>query len=240
MKAANTAMQNFQSRLAPAAMDPQQLLTRRGAFIRAAAAASLATSLSAFATPPDWGQTPLVAPQAFWTQPRWVWLKRPDTSEEIRLVYWADGQLIESAYQQVSWFLRDRRFQTMLAGGSPVISNAISTGKLKTDQLTPWAMMDPIVLDILYAYCSWLQTYGFSRPLMVTSGFRHFITNGLTEGAALASWHPKAGAVDFYIPGIPIEQVARFGAWLAGGGVGLYRSKNFTHVDRGRVRSWTS
>lgn len=224
--------------LAP--LDPQGLLSSRRSFLRAAVAASLTTSLTAFATPPDWGKTPAQAPAAFWNQERWVWLKRPDTGETIRLVYWANGQLIEQAYQQISWFLRDRRFEKMIATDSPVIAKAIGLGRVTKQQVTPWALIDPIVLDILYAYCSWLQIYNLGRPLMVTSGFRHFITNEMTEGAALASWHPKAGAVDFYIAGVPVEQVARFGTWLAGGGVGLYRQKNFTHVDRGRVRSWTS
>jgi uncharacterized protein YcbK (DUF882 family) len=224
----------------PGPLDPQQFLSSRRAFVCAAAAMSLATSISALATVPDWGKTPSQVPSAFWTQERWVWLKRPDTGEEIRLVYWANGQLIQQAYQQISWFLRDRRFEKMMATDSPVIAKAIGVGRVTKQQITPWALMDPIVLDILYAYSSWLQAYGLARALMVTSGFRHFITNELTEGAVLASWHPKAGAVDFFIPGVPVEQVARFGTWLAGGGVGLYLKKNFIHVDRGSVRHWRS
>ena len=62
----------------------------------------------------------------------------------------------------------------------------------------------------------------------------------MTEGSVRDSWHTKAGAADLFVPGVPIEQVSRCGTWLAGGGVGLYRDKNFTHVDRGRVRSWVS
>lgn len=225
---------------APAPMDPLKLLDGKRAFLKAAAAVPLATCLSAFASAPDWGKTPQQAPGAFWTQERWVWLKRADTGEEIRLVYWANGQLIPQAYENISWFLRDRRFEKMLASDSPVIANAVSLGRVTKQQLTPWALMDPVVLDILYAHCAWLNAYGLARPLMVTSGFRHFITNLLTEGAALASWHPKGGAVDFFISGVPAELVARFGSWLAGGGVGLYPNKNFIHVDRGRVRIWTS
>lgn len=223
-----------------APMDPQGFLSRRRALLGAVAAIAGATSLSAFGVEPDWGKTSIQPPSSFWTQPRWVWLKHATTGEEIRFVYWADGQLIQSAYEQASWFLRDRRFEKMLKANDPVIKNAVSAGKVKAAQLTPWALMDPIVLDILYAHGAWLQVYGMPRALMVTSGFRHFITNALTEGAALAGWHPKAGAADFFIPGVPVEQVARFGRYLAGGGVGLYPSKNFIHVDRGRVRSWTT
>ncbi len=222
----------------PAPLDPQALMTRRGALGFAAACLAGATSLSAFGATPEFGLSPQTAPGAFWSQPRWVWLKRADTGEEVRLVYWADGKLIPDAYKAISWFLRDRRFQSWMATDSPVIAKAVRDGRISPAQVTPWAMMDPVVLDICYAYGSWLQLYGLARPLLATSGFRHFLSNELTEGAALASWHPKGGALDFHIPGVPVEYVARFGQWLAGGGVGLYRSKNFTHVDRGRVRSW--
>lgn len=221
-------------------LDPQGFLSTRRALIGALAAAAISTNLPAFAVTPEWGKSPAEISGDFWTQQRWVWLKRAGTNEEIRLVYWANGQLIPEAYQQLSWFLRDRRFEQMLSTESPIITKAVSSGRLTPAQKTPWALMDPVTLDILYAYSAWLHVYGLSRPLMVTSGFRHFISNEQTEGAALASWHPKAGAVDFYIPGVSVEQVARFGQWLAGGGVGLYLKKNFTHVDRGRVRSWQS
>lgn len=223
----------------PAPLDPLALLLegRRG-FLRAGIATALATSTAAFATAPDWGKQEKAAPAAFWTQERWVWLKHAVTGEEIKTVYWANGKLIEDAYQKISWFLRDRRFERMVASDDRVILSAIKSGRLSKAQITPWALFDPIVLDIAYAHCAWLHVYGLSRPLLVTSGFRHFLTNEMTEGAALAGWHPKAGALDFFVPGVPVEQVARFGTWLAGGGVGLYRKKNFTHVDRGRVRQW--
>lgn len=221
-------------------LDPQEFHGTRRKLIAALAAAATATCLPAFAVAPDWGKSPVGVSGDFWTQPRWVWLRRAGTNEEIKVVYWANGQLIPEAYRQISWFLRDRRFEAMLSSDSPVIAKAERSGRLSAAQKTPWALMDPVVLDILYCYSAWLAVYGLSRPLMVTSGFRHFISNEMTEGAALAGWHPKAGAVDFFIQGVPVEQTARFGQWLSGGGVGLYPKKNFTHVDRGRVRTWQS
>lgn len=193
-------------------------------------------SLSAFSVNPVWGSEVITPPVAFWSAPRWVWLKR--TGEEIRLTYWADGKLDPAAHQQISWFMRDLRFETLINTKSPVIQKAIRQGELTEAQITPWALMDPVVLDILYAHCAWLSFYGLSRALELTSGFRHWLTNAMTEGAARDSQHTKAGAADFFIPGVATEQVARFGIWLAGGGVGLYRSKNFIHVDRGRFRNW--
>ena len=174
----------------------------------------------------------------FWSMPRWVWLKRAGNGEEIKLEYWREGQLDPIAYQRISWFLRDLRFQTLLKSGSPLIHQALDSGRISKAELSPWMMMDPILLDILYAYSAWLRFYGVSRPVLVTSGLRHVLTNALTEGAARDSWHTSGGAADIVIEGVPSASVASFGRWLSGGGVGLYVQKNFVHVDRGRVRSW--
>lgn len=181
---------------------------------------------------------PIAAGVEFWLHPRWVWLHRPVTGETIRTVYWQDGQIIESAYREISWFLRDVRFERMLKSSSPVITNALDRGVIGRAHLTPWALMDPFLIDILYAYCAWLNFYGIQKPVLVTSGLRHVLTNAMTEGAARDSWHTKGGAADIVIPGVPSAQMALFGRWLSGGGVGLYLAKNFVHVDRGRVRTW--
>jgi uncharacterized protein YcbK (DUF882 family) len=178
------------------------------------------------------------ANMSFWSQPRWVWLRRPSTGEEIKRVYWADGQMISQAYHDISWFMRDARFERMLQTRDLKIFKALSDGYISREQLTPWALMDPILLDILYAHCGWLQYHNLSAPLLITSGFRHILTNADTEGAAFDSWHTKAGAGDLVVPGIDPKALASYGRWLSGGGVGLYVRKNFVHVDRGRVRSW--
>jgi len=95
---------------------PQAMPSRR-AFLLAAAFA-----------PEAFAQAPV---QGFWEQPRWVWLHRPATGEEIRTVYWAQGNLIQQEYVRLCWFLRDVR-----AGKSM------------------W--MSPVLLDMLYASSSWL------------------------------------------------------------------------------------
>jgi len=64
--------------------------------------------------------------------------------------------------------------------------------------------------DVLYAYSAWLAGFEIPRPLEITSGFRHLITNDyMTEGGFK-------------------------------GGVGIYPTRNFVHGDCGRVWSWTS
>lgn len=187
------------------------------------------------------GHAPVLSPQDnpnFWSLPRWVWLKRPDSGEELRIEYWRDGKLSPIAYQRISWFLRDLKFERMLKSDSPLIRSALKTGRIGQADLSPWMLMDPILLDILYGYSAWLAFYGVSRPVIVNSGLRHVLTNAMTEGAARDSWHTRGGAADIVIEGVPSASVASFGRWLSGGGVGLYVQKNFVHVDRGQVRTW--
>lgn len=188
---------------------------------------------------------PVGAPRAnsapdFWTAPRWVWLTRPATGEQIRQVYWRDGQLIQSGYEAISWFMRDVRFDRMLKAKDRRIDKALDAGRIEREHLTPWMLMDPIIVDILYAYSAWLHSFGINEPVVLTSAFRHMLTNEITEGAARDSWHVKGGASDIVIPSVPTANAAAFGKWLSGGGVGLYASKRFVHLDRGRVRAWKS
>lgn len=176
----------------------------------------------------------------FWMAPRWVWLTRPATGEQIRQVYWRDGQLIQSGYEAISWFMRDVRFDRMLKAKDRRIDKALDAGRIEREHLTPWMLMDPVIVDILYAYTAWLHSFGINQPVVLTSAFRHMLTNEITEGAARDSWHVKGGAADIVIPSVPTANAAAFGKWLSGGGVGLYASKRFVHLDRGRVRAWQS
>jgi uncharacterized protein YcbK (DUF882 family) len=176
--------------------------------------------------------------EGFWQRPRWVWLRRRATGEQLRLVYWRDGTLIESAHQQISWLLRDVRFERMLSQDHALIRQALQRGLISRQQLSPWMLMDTHLLDILYAYSAWLHAFNVSRPLEITSGFRHLITNNSTEGAARNSHHLQGTAADFMVNGVDLNAIARFGLYLQGGGVGVYQNRGFIHIDKGRVRSW--
>ncbi len=165
----------------------------------------------------------------FWEVPRTIWARRPDSGEEIRATYWADGALLQDGYIQLCRFMRDlhmeRRISERLRHGLPVPQGWFDT-----------AFVDIALLDILYAFNGWLRHHGLDRALILTSIFRHTLTNMATEGAARDSWHIKAGAGDIVVPDVSNESVTRFGLWLSAGGVGYYAGKRFTHVDRGRVR----
>ena len=99
--------------------------------------------------------------------------------------------------------------------------------------------LPPLLVDML----SLLQErYGYRRPLRVVSGYRTLRTNLGLEHAAPNSFHLHGYAADFYIPSVPVLDVAiaaleistRFGFM----GVGFYRQ--FVHVDVGPRRSWTN
>jgi uncharacterized protein YcbK (DUF882 family) len=98
--------------------------------------------------------------------------------------------------------------------------------------------MNPVLLDIVYGVCGWTGYYGIHSPVVLHSGHRNARRNGSIEGAVKDSLHITGDALDIHIPGINALQVARFGVWLGGGGVGWYPGKQFTHLDRGRLRVW--
>jgi len=170
------------------------------------------------------------APAAgFWQIPRTIWARRPESGDEIRATYWADGALVQEGYIQLCHFMRDLRMERLIATQQ-------RKGLAVPKDWYHTAFVDIALLDILYAFNGWLRHHNLDRPLVFNSAFRHMVSNGRTEGAALNSWHIKAGAGDIVVPDVSNESVTRFGMWLSAGGVGYYPNKHFTHVDRGRVR----
>lgn len=155
----------------------------------------------------------LAQPPDFWSMPRTIWLRRQSTGEEIREVYWSDGKLNPDAYAKICVLLRD-----------------VSANQAVT--------MDLRLLDILYGVQGWLAANKIVQPLITTSGYRNRRTNGNTEGAAQNSKHPEGKAWDGHIAGVSSSSLARFGAYLSGGGVGFYQSKGVVHLDSGTVRQW--
>lgn len=83
---------------------------------------------------------------------------------------------------------------------------------------------------------------GHDGEILFLSGYRSRKTNDLLRsqgrGAAKDSLHIAARANDFNLPGIPVSDVAKYAEWLEVGGVGLYRSSHFVHIDSGEVRTW--
>jgi hypothetical protein len=59
-----------------------------------------------------------------------------------------------------------------------------------------------------------------------------------SSGVAQFSQHMLGKAMDFYIPGVPLEKLREAGLRASRGGVGFYPSSNFVHLDTGSVRHW--
>ncbi|HEU4615083.1 MAG TPA: DUF882 domain-containing protein [Kofleriaceae bacterium] len=80
----------------------------------------------------------------------------------------------------------------------------------------------------------------------VISGFRHPKYNLMLrkKGHQVArdSQHTHGNAIDFTFPGMTLDQLHRLHAWVKSrrlGGVGIYPSSKFVHMDTGPVRFWT-
>lgn len=175
--------------------------------------------------------------QNFWTIPRSVWLRRA-SGEELRATYWADGRLVVDEYQRICVFMRDIGFESAIRKGDSRVLRAVQSGQLPT--AIPVAVpMSARLLDGLYAIGGWLDHFGVARPLYLTSAYRHpFYNNTMVEGSVRNSYHTKGRAGDIVIHGVSPQQLSQFGAWLGVGGVGLYVSKGFTHIDDGAQRFW--
>lgn len=195
-------------------------LTRRKACVAGAAAlwtTASALMLAGSVTSASANDTNRIA--EFWRAPRWVDVKRPQTGETVRAVYWRDGVIQPQGYAAISHALRDLSANESIA-------------------------MDVNLLDALYAICGWLREYGVNPQLNVTSGYRTRKTNHNIEGAAKNSAHLLGRATDFHVLGLSTDYLARLAAYLQSGGVGYYPNrlapnKEFVHLEIGRVRVWT-
>src|SRR5437868_9585435 len=99
--------------------------------------------------------------------------------------------------------------------------------------------MDPHLIDLLWEVH---REVGAKGAIWIVCGYRSPATNAMLRrrsgGVAQFSQHMLGKAIDFYIPGVPLEQLREAGLRLERGGVGFYPSSNFVHLDTGSVRHW--
>lgn len=149
----------------------------------------------------------------FWSMPRKISLYRNETKESAELVYHANGKLNEREYYYACHILRDVRQNKAV-------------------------LMDPKLLDLICAIQAWLKHYGYNGPIYINSGYRTLKTNGSLEGAAKNSMHLYGKAIDFRVPGLTPMQIGQIAAKFQAGGIGIYPTSNFIHLDTGGVRVW--
>ena len=138
------------------------------------------------------------------------------TGEDVTITFKRNGRYDDSALKKLDWFMRDWR----------------------REQETH---MDPHLFDLLWeAY----REVGGTEPIQVICGFRSPQTNSMLRarsgGVAQFSQHINGQAMDFFIPGVPLEKIREIGLHLQRGGVGFYPSSGspFVHMDTGTIRHW--
>lgn len=52
------------------------------------------------------------------------------------------------------------------------------------------------------------------------------------------SQHSQGSAIDFRLPGVPVQRLHAWATEQRLGGVGLYTGSGFIHMDTGRIRAW--
>jgi uncharacterized protein YcbK (DUF882 family) len=101
--------------------------------------------------------------------------------------------------------------------------------------------MDPALFDLIYEV---YRDAGASGPIQIVCGYRAPETNNMlrarSRGVAQFSQHTLGKAMDFFLPGVPLEKLREVGMKKQIGGVGFYPTSGspFVHMDTGGVRAW--
>ena len=101
--------------------------------------------------------------------------------------------------------------------------------------------MDRHLFDILWEV---YRDVDGKQPIQIISSYRSPATNAMlrrrSSGVARHSQHMLGHAMDFFIPGVPLEQIRFAGLRLQRGGVGFYPTSGspFVHLDTGSIRHW--
>jgi uncharacterized protein YcbK (DUF882 family) len=140
------------------------------------------------------------------------------SGEDLTVTFKRDGRYDEEALKQLNHYLRDWRTQ-----GETV--------------------MDRHLFDIIWEV---YRDVDGKQPIQIISSYRSPATNAMLRrrsahsGVARFSQHMLGHAMDFYIPGVPLEQIRYAGLRLQRGGVGFYPTSGspFVHLDTGSIRHW--
>ena len=157
----------------------------------------------------------------FWIKPRTLSVTRPQSGEKATVLYWKDGEVIESAYQQLCHLLRDVNGRESMP-------------------------IDPKLLEMLWSTQAFIARYGFSQPLEILSGYRTPASNKRLQEAGIPaarkSLHMVGKAADIRIASLNEEVLGGLIKSFRGGGVGYYYRSGprggWIHADTGLERTW--
>ncbi|TWI67620.1 uncharacterized protein YcbK (DUF882 family) [Pseudoduganella lurida] len=157
----------------------------------------------------------------FWIKPRTITVTRPQSNEKATVLYWRDGEIIQSAYEQLCHLLRD-------VNGKETIA------------------IDPKLLETLWGTQAFVARYGIGSPVEILSGYRTPASNNrLREQgipAARQSLHMDGKAADIRIANLNAEVLGGLVKSFGQGGVGFYYREGprggWIHADTGLKRTW--
>ena len=138
------------------------------------------------------------------------------TKENITVTFKRNGRYDEAVLKKLNRFLRDWRHNTE-------------------------TQMDPRLIDLIWEVYREVEA---TQPIQIVGGYRDEQTNVMlrrrSNGVARNSLHMSGKAMDFAIPGVPLEKLRVAGLRLQRGGVGFYPTSGspFVHMDVGGVRHW--
>jgi uncharacterized protein YcbK (DUF882 family) len=118
-------------------------------------------------------------------------------------------------------------------------SEAEIDGFLRDHYTNKATKMDPRLVAILVSAA---QSF-HSELVSVVSGFRHpkynLILRKKGHQVARDSQHTHGNAIDFFIPNVTTVQLHAWAKAQHLGGVGLYLTSGFVHMDTGPIRFWS-
>jgi len=145
---------------------------------------------------------------------RRIHLYSTNTGETFNGVYWADGDYIPEALEEIDYLMRDYR------------ANLVKE-------------INPNLLDLLYNLNQKLEN---GSPFHVISGYRSPKTNAAlrkrNRRVARNSLHMSGMAVDLRVPDVHVKHLCNAALEMRCGGVGYYAKRGFVHLDVGDVRTW--
>lgn len=147
-----------------------------------------------------------------------IWMRRNGLSEEISIRLRHDTvPEAQAALGELSWFFRDWKDRDRAIWIDPDLIHLLAGIQVQSS-----------------------RDHGSERCIILTSGYRTPERNATIEGAALNSFHLRGKAADILVSGFRPRHVKNYARNSGAGGVGLYTSSGFTHVDTGPRRNWGS
>jgi uncharacterized protein YcbK (DUF882 family) len=199
---------------------PVAVAKRKPGATVARATPAVAAPSTAMAPPPDIFDAQALDLE-FWLKPRTLTVTRPASGEKASVLYWKDGEIIDSAYQELCHLMRD--------------VNGKET-----------AAIDPKLFETLWGTQAFIARYGIDEPLEILSGYRTASSNTklIEQGvpAARQSLHIDGKAADIRIANLNAEVLGGLVRSFRQGGVGYYYRAGprggWIHADTGLQRTW--